>query len=297
MGDPRQLPPTVLSRSAEAARLSQSMFERLQVGAWEEGEGVGTTAAWAPCSELDLGWTGDSQCSGAAGECGHPNELPYRTPFCCAESRMPCEPAGPAVPHAPTHQQVRAIFFMSFAKAHAADCGVEVVCPVASQAVLLMHPTHRFKKVCWGPDCLCRSLHVSTISGSCNRLLQMKKTFIICAHVCSFPSAFFYSQDLKDGISASARTAPWHASSSALGPLVVWDLPHGREGRGGGRGGRGGGGGSGGSLSNRAEAELAVGLYRGGCSTWGMHYRVTRSAGKEGSLPLHVLLVRSTAGK
>ncbi|GFR50440.1 hypothetical protein Agub_g12661, partial [Astrephomene gubernaculifera] len=30
VGDPRQLPPTVLSRAAEAARLSQSLFERLQ---------------------------------------------------------------------------------------------------------------------------------------------------------------------------------------------------------------------------------------------------------------------------
>ncbi len=29
VGDPRQLPPTVLSRDAEAARLSQSLFERL----------------------------------------------------------------------------------------------------------------------------------------------------------------------------------------------------------------------------------------------------------------------------
>jgi hypothetical protein len=30
VGDPRQLPPTVLSRAADAARLSQSLFERLQ---------------------------------------------------------------------------------------------------------------------------------------------------------------------------------------------------------------------------------------------------------------------------
>lgn len=30
VGDPLQLPPTVLSRLAETAKLSQSMFERLQ---------------------------------------------------------------------------------------------------------------------------------------------------------------------------------------------------------------------------------------------------------------------------
>ncbi len=30
MGDPKQLPPTLLSRAAEAARLGQSLFERLQ---------------------------------------------------------------------------------------------------------------------------------------------------------------------------------------------------------------------------------------------------------------------------
>lgn len=30
VGDPKQLPPTVLSRAAEASNLAQSLFERLQ---------------------------------------------------------------------------------------------------------------------------------------------------------------------------------------------------------------------------------------------------------------------------
>jgi hypothetical protein len=71
-----------------------------------------------------------------------------------------------------------------------------------------------------------------------------------------FPSSYFYESQLKDGVTAAQRTAPFHAVSPALGPFVVWDLAEGQEGRKAGRG-------AGGSLHNRAEAEAAAALYAG----------------------------------
>ena len=73
----------------------------------------------------------------------------------------------------------------------------------------------------------------------------------------SFPSSFFYGGRLMDGIRAADRAAPFHRTSPLMAPLAVLDCAAGREQRG------GGGGGGAGSVSNREEAALAAGLYRG----------------------------------
>ena len=81
-----------------------------------------------------------------------------------------------------------------------------------------------------------------------------------------FPSSFFYGGRLMDGIRAADRAAPFHRTSPLMAPLAVLDCAAGREQRGGGGGsggGSGGGAGGAGSVSNREEAALAAGLYRG----------------------------------
>ena len=78
----------------------------------------------------------------------------------------------------------------------------------------------------------------------------------------SFPSRFFYEGQLRDGVSDSQRAGHWHRCSTALGPLVVWDVAEGRAGRArdtgaSARGVRGG------SLQNPLEAACAAALFRG----------------------------------
>lgn len=71
--------------------------------------------------------------------------------------------------------------------------------------------------------------------------------------ISAFPSSFFYSGKLTDGVTAEQRVAPFHARP-LLRPFMVLDCASGSE-------RRGGGGGGGGSVSNPHEASLAAALY------------------------------------
>jgi hypothetical protein len=172
VGDPRQLPPTVLSRSAEAARLSQSLFERLQ-------------RAGVRAQLLDRQFR------------MHP-----RISRCAAASQR----------HACCNTGTRAGAWSWLA-------------PLSATARRAMSTTDRTLAQTW----------------HCGPLRR------------SFPSSYLYDGQLRDGagITPASRAAPCHALP-LLGPLVVWDVAHGRE--------RPGGGGS---LRNGAEAELAAALYAG----------------------------------
>ncbi|KAG1653968.1 hypothetical protein FOA52_008664 [Chlamydomonas sp. UWO 241] len=82
------------------------------------------------------------------------------------------------------------------------------------------------------------------------RVTMLQQQYRMHPAISAFPSQFFYSGRLMDGVSESDRAAPFH-THPLLAPLAVIDVAGGREARGGG-----------GSVSNREEAQMAAAMYR-----------------------------------